>query len=81
MTTKHHAQTIGGMSYRELSRLSVDWYRKNGKYPERIRTDGDGVEYIVGDWSWERMNPDKPEYVDLTLTRNAGIGNGGHDAT
>lgn len=45
----------------------VRWYRKHGKYPDhRIKREyrGQGQEYVVGDWSWNRNHPDHPETVE-----------------
>lgn len=53
--------------------LEVEWYRTNGKYPERIVREhgGKGREYVVGDWSWNRLHPDKPEFIEPQFTRFA----------
>ena len=45
--------------------IEVSWYRKNGKYPnERIVTDANDQEYMIGDWAWNKNNRDKPEYIE-----------------
>ncbi len=45
--------------------IEVIWYRKNGKYPnERIVTDANDDEYMIGDWAWNKNNRDKPEYIE-----------------
>lgn len=38
----------------DLQSKQVEWYRKNGRFPRRIRKDKDGKEYVIGDWSWNR---------------------------
>lgn len=44
------------MTYEELCKKQVEWYIANGKYPiERIARDGDGVNYVIGDSSWNQI--------------------------
>lgn len=60
------------ISYRKLNALHCEWYRANGKYPqERITSDSSGVDYVIGDWSWARRHPDKPELIDRELDKIA----------
>ncbi len=40
----------------------VGWYRLRGKYPHRIKIDGEGHLYVVGDWAWN-------EKVDSPMAR------------
>lgn len=41
------------------------WYRKHGKYiRERIVADREGELFVIGDWSWERLHPNKAEYIE-----------------
>jgi hypothetical protein len=51
------------MNIREMEIL---WYRKNGKYKDRITADSNGDDYVIGDWSWNRMteNKDKQEFIE-----------------
>lgn len=42
------------MSVNEQQRAEVDWYRRNGRYPERIKLDSGGAPYVLGDASWNR---------------------------
>lgn len=51
----------------EIQRKEVEWYRRHGKYPERIRRCGSGELYVVGDWAWERHHPDKPEPIEFRM--------------
>lgn len=55
--------------FRLRQRAQVEWYRKNGRYPERIRREhsGQGEEYVTGDWSWQRLHPDKPETIESLM--------------
>lgn len=40
------------------------WYRKHGKYPERITSDSKGLQYVIGDWAWHRKYPRKSEFIE-----------------
>ena len=43
-------------NHRILQASEVAWYFKHGRYPElRIVRDGHGQQYVIGDWSWNRM--------------------------
>ena len=56
------------MTYREMAAADVAWYIKHGKHlRERLAVDADGTPYVVGDWSWARRHPDKPETIDAIL--------------
>lgn len=39
----------------------TNFYRQFGKYPNRIRVDQFGKEYVIGDVTWNRNNPTKFE--------------------
>lgn len=45
----------------------VAWYRANGKYIDRIKHGSSGP-YVAGDWSWNRSNPDRREFVEPMMT-------------
>jgi len=45
----------------------LNWYARYGKYPDRIAHTSIGKEYMEGDWSWNRRNPDKIEYVERLI--------------
>lgn len=49
--------------------LEVEWYRSNGKHPERVVVDGESEPYVIGDEHWNRLNPDKAEVVDTEMRR------------
>jgi hypothetical protein len=43
----------------------VAWYRKFGRYPNhRIRKDFRGQEFVIGDWSWNKMHPKNQEHFE-----------------
>ncbi len=43
--------------FKELCRRQVAWYRIQGAWPkERIDCDNSGVEYVVGDISWNLVH-------------------------
>jgi len=44
------------MTYEESAQREVAWYRQNGKYPHRLVRDSKGVQYVMGDWSWNRRH-------------------------
>ncbi len=50
--------------YLILCAKEVAWYRQHGKHKDRIRTDRQGVDYVIGDWSWNRLYPERKEFVD-----------------
>lgn len=54
------------MSTVELMEREVKWYRRHGRWPERICRDSQGNEYVVGDWSWNRnrLTSEKEEYIE-----------------
>ncbi len=55
----------------EVCEREVAWYRKHGKYIERIVREfsGQGAEFVVGDWSWSRNHPDKPEIIEPLMNQ------------
>src|SRR5688572_11553947 len=54
-------------SYEILCARELAWYRKHGKYPDnRISQDDYGVEYVIGDFSWNRENP--PEFIEKRMS-------------
>lgn len=57
------------ISYEMMCALQVNWYRRNGRYPnERIKVDGDGVEYVAyDDQTWNKHHPGKPEAIKEIL--------------
>jgi hypothetical protein len=59
------------MSRIELNQYSreaeVIWYERNGKYPERIGTDGKGQRYVIGDWSWNKKFPHLEEHIEQSM--------------
>lgn len=45
------------LTHEAHAQAEVDWYRKHGRYPNtRIVQDSHGVEYVIGDWSWNRKH-------------------------
>lgn len=56
-------------SYLDYTSEEVAWYRKHGKYPERIVRDSEGNEYVIGDESWNDLFPHKPECVELLMAK------------
>lgn len=62
--TKH-----ADMPYAKLAAREVEWYRRHGRYPKsRIVRASDGVEYVIGDWSWNRKNPLRQEWVESQMS-------------
>lgn len=52
-------------TYAELAAEEVRWYRKFGRFPERIKKDSSGIEYVIGDWSWNRsQSTEKQEAIE-----------------
>lgn len=48
-------ESLKRMTSAEYAAAEVTWYRKNGRYPmDRIKRDGTGAEYVVGDTAWNR---------------------------
>jgi hypothetical protein len=60
----------------DIQQHEVEWYRLRGKYPdERIKRTASEDEFVVGDWSWNRNNPDRQEYFEPVLYPPALAGN------
>lgn len=57
------------VAYMNHCRAEVEWYRKHGKWHDRIRVTSDGVKFVVGDWSWNRSHPRRKEYVEDAMPR------------
>lgn len=57
-------------SYTKMASVDVVWYREHGIHPDRIVHDSQGVEYVIGDWSWERKYPNRYESIDRKLDVN-----------
>lgn len=54
--------------YVGICNADVRWYLQHGRYGVgRIRTDRDGVQYVIGDWSWNRLYPNHLEFIDNAL--------------
>jgi len=53
----------------ELQAQEVAWYRKYGKYSDRIKVDAGHHYYVVGDWSWNReQGTKKSEYIEKEMS-------------
>jgi hypothetical protein len=52
----------------------VEWYRKNGKHPTRIKHDQSGNLYVIGDWSWNKLHPSLYEKIEDRMKREAADG-------
>ena len=51
--------------YADIQGREVRWYRKHGRYfPARICHAHTGRPYVIGDWSWNRSYPSKPETIE-----------------
>lgn len=48
------------------------WYRRHGRYPERVRLTLSGEPFVIGDWSWNRDYPNRREVVEPAM-RRAGV--------
>jgi len=53
-----------------LTRREVDWYKRHGRYAERIRLDASDHEYVEGDWSWNRTYLKNPEHIEDRMRRD-----------
>ena len=42
----------------------LQWYKKHGKYKDRVTTDSVGQPYVIGDWAWNRMHPYNYEHIE-----------------
>jgi ribosomal protein S18 acetylase RimI-like enzyme len=57
-------ETAESQKAQAASAAEVAKYRQFGKYPkERIRTNNFGYEYVVGDATWNRKNPQRQEFL------------------
>lgn len=50
----------------------VEQYRLYGNYPDRITRDSSGQEYMIGDWSWNRLPQNKREFFEPVLRQLEG---------
>lgn len=48
----------------DTSQKEIFWYKKHGKYKDRITVDSNGLKYVIGDWAWNRKNADRKEYIE-----------------
>ena len=48
----------------EVRVAEIRWYNKHGKHPDRIVLDTSSIPYVIGDWSWNRLRPDREEFVE-----------------
>ncbi len=55
------------MTTEALMKREVDWYRKHGKYTDRFAKNALGRFYVIGDFSWNRANPDRPEKIEAQM--------------
>ncbi len=53
------------IEYINVCKQEVEWYSLNGKYRNRIRKDNNGVQYVIGDWSWNRNH--MPETIEPAM--------------
>ena len=51
----------------EQMTYEVEWYREHGKYPDRIKLDSFGREYVEGDIAWNRQNHYRQETIRKPL--------------
>ena len=52
----------------ELMRMQVEWYESHGEHRDRI-VERNGSRYPMGDWSWNRQNKGRMEYVEDDMAR------------
>lgn len=52
------------MKNRTVREAEVEWYRKHGRYKDRITEDTDGKKYVIGDESWNAQHHNAVEYID-----------------
>ncbi len=57
--------------------LEIKWYRKNGRYVDRIVKDSNGDKYVIGDDSWNTVkNKNRLECIEPDMNfaiRNSDI--------
>ena len=46
-----------------------EWAKSHG-YDHRIRIDSSGKAFVIGDWSWNRNNPDRLECIEPMMERD-----------
>jgi len=57
-----------GCTHIEVMTYEVQWYRKHGKYQDRVQLDDLGNEHVICDVTWNRRNPFRRESVRQQLT-------------
>ena len=50
-----------------IQEKEVKWYKKHGKYPDRISLTASGERYVIGDWSWNRKHPRRRERIEFIM--------------
>ena len=51
----------------EHMEAEVAWYRQHGKHQERIQLDRAGVEYVIGDFSWNNNRSRPFELIEQRM--------------
>lgn len=59
---------IGSELSAEFAAREVDWYRRNGRFADRIARDSQHREYVIGDVSWNRDTRPR-EYIEWVMSR------------
>lgn len=60
-------EQIETLTAKELMQRETEWYQIHGQHMKRLVRDSEGVWYPIGDWSWNRENPEKPEYIEPAM--------------
>jgi hypothetical protein len=50
-----------------IRRKELEWYKEHGKYKDRIHARHKDSEYVIGDFSWNKKNPERPEYIEVYM--------------
>ena len=53
-----------------LMLLETEWYQSNGWWKDRLHVYSEGIPCPEGDWSWNRRNPHRPEWIEPALKRD-----------
>ncbi len=62
-----------GCTNDEQQAWEVEWYERHGKYPDRIKVDGQGKRYVQIDRTWNKQNAIRKETIRDRLAGYVGF--------
>ncbi len=53
--------------YKTVAANEVAWYRRYGRFQDRIARDSNGHDYVIGDSSWNNFQRE-PEFIERAMS-------------